>query len=374
MNTFKRAYFWVYSIAIITIIVLFFVNDFALIDLHKTSVVMGIAIDSTSPESLEVTAQISVPTKTNNDTGSEGDFVEVSGEGATIAQALEGINAKTGFSLKLYFCKLILLGEGCKDRDIFELLDFFYRNNYADITAKVALCEGEAKKILQGKSAFGNDSYDGVLRILGSELKGAGKVSESNLKSVAQSQHSPSNMAYMPYISTSIGKEGEFDSSQTALFNNGKYVATLDEKQAFAFNLITSDIRFTVVTEDVDGISTSLGLKDVKGGVDLKIKDGKPSIEYSLSAKANLQAVNNQATIKELATNYVIPDDVLNGISKKIEAMGKSMIDKSIATDCDFLGLKEQCKRKYYNIYKEGLEDFLKELTYSFSIKLEETK
>ena len=85
---------------------LFFSNDFGLVDIHKSSIVVAVGVDA-EEDGYSVTAQAAVPTPAQGE-GSAA-YTRVTGKGATVAEALDDINAKTGFYPKLTFCNLVIL-------------------------------------------------------------------------------------------------------------------------------------------------------------------------------------------------------------------------------------------------------------------------
>lgn len=136
----------------VAMLFLLFSNDFGLVDIHKASIVVAVGVDVTE-SGYEVTAQAAVPTPAQGE-GSAA-YTQVTGEGVTVAEAVDDINAKTGFYPKLAFCNLVILGENCKDSRLFTVLDYFYRNDYVPLTALVAMCRGSAKELLGQKPADG---------------------------------------------------------------------------------------------------------------------------------------------------------------------------------------------------------------------------
>ncbi|MBE7088495.1 MAG: hypothetical protein E7370_03120 [Clostridiales bacterium] len=196
---------------------LFFTNDFGLVDIHKTSIVMAVGIDIEEDNSFLVTAQIAVPQPSEN--GENTSYTEVSGKGVTVAEALNEINSKTGFYPKLLHCRLILLGESCKSKNVFETLDYFYRNEYAQLTALVTMCKGKAQELLSMPTPMATMTTLSLQRILSDELKKSANVSTVNLKELAQDSQSPSKACYIPYIET------EMQGSVKGVEQDGKKIA-----------------------------------------------------------------------------------------------------------------------------------------------------
>ena len=181
----------------VAMLFLLFSNDFGLVDIHKASIVVAVGVDVTE-SGYEVTAQAAVPTPAQGE-GSAA-YTQVTGEGVTVAEAVDDINAKTGFYPKLAFCNLVILGENCKDSRLFTVLDYFYRNDYVPLTALVAMCRGSAKELLGQKPADGGMSSSAIQRAMSEELKNSANASTINLKLLAQDANSPSASAYMPFI------------------------------------------------------------------------------------------------------------------------------------------------------------------------------
>ena len=194
---FKRIAAVIYAVVIIAMAFLFFTNDFGLVDIRKTAVIIGAGIDLTQ-DGVSVTAQVAIPQPSEN--GESTQYIEVEGEGVTVADALNEINKKTGFYPKLVFCKLLILGESCREGEIFEILDYFYRDDYTQLTPVIAMCKGSAGKLLASKMRFGNTATVSIERLLSDEAKKSGNVSTVNLKIIGIDDNSPSQACYMPFI------------------------------------------------------------------------------------------------------------------------------------------------------------------------------
>ena len=96
LRRFSVVFFW---ILLIFLAGLFFTNDFGLIDISKSTIITAVGIDSDGEE-VQITAQLAVPKPSQS--GENVEYAEVQGSGKTIADALNEINAKTGFYPKLH--------------------------------------------------------------------------------------------------------------------------------------------------------------------------------------------------------------------------------------------------------------------------------
>ncbi len=193
----KRYSFVIFWLLIIALSALYFTNDFGLVDIHKTAIIAAVGVD-VEGEEVQVTAQLAVPKPSQS--GENVEYTEVQGSGETIADALNEINAKTGFYPKLQFCKLILLGDSCQKRNIFQVLGCFYRKNYSELTALVAMCKGKASEMLSMPVPTSDMNSTAIQRVLAEELKKSANVSSVSLKDIAVDNFSKSAAVYMPYV------------------------------------------------------------------------------------------------------------------------------------------------------------------------------
>ena len=198
LRRFSVVFFWLLFLALMG---LFFTNDFGIVDIHKTSIIVAVGIDSTENE-VQVTAQLAVPKPSQS--GDNIEYTEVQGSGETVADALNEINAKTGFYPQLQFCKLILLGDSCKDKNIFRLMGCFYRKNYSELTALVAMCDGKASETLGLPTITSDMTTTVIQRALADELMKSANVSTACLKTIAESNYSKSAACYMPFVEANI--------------------------------------------------------------------------------------------------------------------------------------------------------------------------
>lgn len=391
---FKRALNVVYAAIILVFTVLFFTNDFGIVDIRKTSVVIGAGIDIVE-NGVRVTTQLAVPQPSEN--GENTLYTEVDGQGATVADALKEINTKTGFYPKLIFCHLIVLGESCKEGDIFALLDYFYRNEYTTLTPLVAMCDGDAAEFFKMQPSLGSNATEAVGRILDDEGKKSGNVSTVNLKTIGNGQHSAARSCYMPYITylkynggdedegqgapqtgsgggSQSGGDSEFICNRTALFTDGKFAGILGEEQAFALNLLKNEIRRAVVACSEGDERYSVGLRNCGGGVGLAIEEGQPKVTISFSATAQVQDKDGQGSPDELAERGVLSPQLLEGCKRELGNYFSSLTDALSSADCDALDIRTMLYRHHYGDYEALKEGILRDMQVEYKIDIKSVK
>lgn len=429
MKKFKISYLTAafYWILIIFLTGLFFTNDFGLVDIHKTSIITAVGIDNVEEE-VEVTAEIAVPQPSQS--GDAIKYTQVQGSGLTIADALNEINAKTGFYPKLQFCRLILVGDSCKDKELFRMLGCFYRKNYSELTALVAMCEGKASEMLSMKSPVADSTSEAIRKVLSDEIEKSANASTANLKTIAISEYSKSRSCYMPFVqvnapgtsedgldgdgvggekpgqggqggqgggSGSGGSEGgsgggesggqsgqsgsqssggqpeevEFSSRKTAIFLNGKFKGILDERQSFALDLVQNDIRLAVLPCDAEGTHYTLGLKNIKSGTKLDIVEGEPELVISVSATTQIQGVRVKVEPSKTINDDVVPQSVINGAKAELEDRFNQLVAICRETDCDVFGLRETLYKRKPAEYENFKSDLLQVMKVRYDIKIQ---
>lgn len=176
---------------------LFFTNDFGLIDIQKTAIVMAVGIDHEGPTFI-LTTQIAVPQ--SSDQGEQAQAVQIESRGETIADAFNQINAKTGWYPKLVFCNLVVLGEQMIKSNVFDALDFFLRDEYMSDKCLVAACEGTAKEILNTKTPIDPMSGVAAQKVLSDHAARVGTVASNTLREFAMGYFSYSKSGYLPVL------------------------------------------------------------------------------------------------------------------------------------------------------------------------------
>ena len=289
---------------------LFVSNDFGLIDIEKTAIVLSVGIDK-KDEDFFVTAQIAVPEK-NGNTG-KAKNVEILGTGRTVAEAMKNINAKTGWYPKLVFCDVIVIGEDTAKQNVFDILDYFLKEEYMSDACTVATCEGEAGKLLSVKTPMEQLSAIEIQKLISDHSAKSGLVVQSSLRTFAIGYYGISASGYLPVLkkkplttekdeqtggsneNQSDGGEGEkdkkpsvFTANDTALFSDGKQVAVLDSDETFAYSAVCSDLRLAPYLTEYDDNYYSLIITKNKPTLRLIFENDRPVLKIDVELMAAL--------------------------------------------------------------------------------------
>lgn len=389
----KRSLSILYVLIFIALTFLFFTNDFGLLDLRKTSVVIGVALDIDDGE-VQLTAQLAVPQPAEN--GENTKFNTVSGNGPTVAAALNDVNVKTGYYPKLVFCKLVILGESCFNEDLTKLLDYFYRNEYTGLTLSVAACQGNAGELIGQQFPCGNSATDVIDKLLSSEAQASGNVTATTLKKIGETLFSKSGSAYMPYLENGIreesggGDEGgggsggggsgsgggnqqcgesELTCNKCAIFRNGYCAGVLPQRETFVFSLIENEVNHAFMESGEGDNAVVLGLRNCKGEVGLKFEREEPVVEFKFKATAKVQD-SADGFSPENVEDSLNNQSVFKQGEQTLTMLFNSLIEILKSSDCDALGLRTMLYKQYYNKYEKYGDTLLNDVQIKCNIKL----
>ncbi|MBQ8658178.1 MAG: hypothetical protein IJ506_03505 [Clostridia bacterium] len=392
--------------------VMFISNDFGLIDVEKTAIVMAVGIDR-EEDTFIVTSQIALPAESGQGASKTTQMVS---RGKTVAEAFEEINDKTGWYPKLVFCKLILLGENAVKENVFDALDFFLRDEYVSEDCLLAVCDGISKDFLNVKTPTNGVSSVAIQTILSAHAERVGAVMPNTLREFSASSFGDSKSGYLPVVKIetpqeSIGGEtgepqdpsgGEDQSggsggsgssggstggsgstgtqptesekvfvvSETATFREGKQVGLLSKEETFAFGAMKSDLKLAPYTVETDGEAYTLTIKHNAPEVKLSITDeGVARLKVSVSLTAGIADFSKAKDENQIRDVGAVPKKVLEGAGKKLKGEIEATIKAANAANCDLLGVTDMLKKyenKYYDAFKK---DILSRLSVSVKVK-----
>ncbi len=384
--------------------VLFFSNDFGLIDVQKTAIVMAAGIDR-DEEGFVLTSQIAVPQSSKQ--GKATEAVQLVSKGKTIAQAFEAINAKTGWYPKLVFCNLVVFGEKAAQENVFDALDFFLRDEYLTDDCQLAVCRGTAKALLNTAALVDPSSATAISKVLSPHAERVGTVRPTNLKDFSIGYFGDSQSSVLPVLkkekqqeklpedSSSSGSEnggsgeqsaqdsGEsgseeqgddsgnsgsqgdsqekpvFSAKETALFVRGRWRATLTEEETFALQAATGKLRLASYSVDAGDGTCTLTVRRNNPKLDLKIgEDGRGELTITLNMIAGVSDYSKAQGLEETKDGGSLPVGAFAAAEKKLAATLVTAYEKARAVGCDVFALEERLvkyKRRKYHAYKDSI-------------------
>lgn len=377
-------------VALFLISLLFFSNDFGLIDIEKTAIITAIAVDKAEDGEYEVTCQIAVPEASN--AISENQKAQITGKGSTIGNAIKNIGSVSGWFPQTIFCNLIILGNDVLDQDVIIVLDFFHKTMRVQDSAQVVLAEEKAKSLLDATTPLDNISSFAIQKIL---LKNPGfdqDVYAVDIKTFCVGYYGRTNSSLMPMVKVITEKQDDssdsqgqgssqgqnsssqgdtktkgknaFDATTTALFLRGRKVGELNKEQTNTLNMLTKKVNGSAfAVDDVDGINYLLTIK--KSDYKIKVNADQNNLFVDLKIKLYCQISDQTSKLNEgvFVNSDVLPDNVKKATENMITQNVLDLLKTSKQTGCDFLYLKEKLYRfcnKQYSRYKDNYLDAMK--------------
>ena len=148
---------------IFIVCIIFFSNDFGIIDIKRAAIITAIAIDYEENE-YSITTQIDVPEAT--DKNEEKAKTQITTKGETIASAIKHIGSSTGWFPQLYFCNLIIIGSDVSSENTIKILDYFAKTLRVQDSANVILSSTKGSDLLSISSPFDDISSFAIQKIL----------------------------------------------------------------------------------------------------------------------------------------------------------------------------------------------------------------
>lgn len=360
----------------------FFSNDFGLVDIQKTAVILAAGIDR-SGEGYELTAQISVP-KGGETTGGTAS-VELTGKGETVADCLMMMYADSGWIPKFDFCSLVLLGEEAAKEGAMPALNYFLHNEYMSDNCAVAVAEGSAGEMLKKTSAIDDTPSLAIHKLFSGAAEKTGAAVKNTLREFAVGTLGVSKSSFMPFIRSlphesgtgnaegsggeggANGSEGSggsgsgeggsgeaggekdapvlFRAEETALFREGKLTGLLSAEETLAFNLVRGKVKAGILTvEGEGGKPVSLSIK--RGGGSAKLgKEDVPRAKLSVRLKVLVSDRTEEDFMAGTETNVATDEDERRA-EELIASHIASLWGKCKASGCDLFLFARELYRK----------------------------
>lgn len=355
---------------VVFLLFFFFTNDFGLVDIQKTAIVTAVGIDKDGEDFL-LTTQIAVPQASKQ--GEQVEPVQIESRGKTVAEAFGEVNAKTGWYPKLVFCDVIVLGKTATEKNVFECLDYFLRNEYASDDCLLAATEGTAKEIISATTPIEKISGLAVEKVLSDHSARTGSVLPATLKSFATDYFSDGESGTMPVIRKEALEEGEenvFFASETALFSRGIMVGKLNARQTFALAAVKQKLRLAPYGTENAGSKYTLLVKKNSPKRELHIDERtQTSLKIRLKIVAGEDDVSTPHTVTELGSVGKIPRAVFDAAEKNLREEIESVFETGKQCECDVFDAVKLLKRRERDYYPAYKNDLLSRLSLDVEVK-----
>lgn len=419
-NTHARNTVRYYILIIVALSFLFFSNDFGLLDVQKTAIIMAVGIDKEG-EDFIITSQVAIPQDSKQ--GKATESVQIVSRGKTVADAFEEINAKTGWYPKLVFCRLILLGNTTTQENVFDALDYFLRDEYFSDNCYVATCEGYAKDLLNQAALVDSTSSVAIEKVLSDHAARVGTVLPTTLREFSIGYFGDSQSGFLPIVTTQPqqektqskndqnnqngkseqsnggqGGQGQTGQSQgssqsdqadqnktlekpvfsaktTALFVRGKQVSTLTAEETFAFNAVKNTLRLAPYTLPKDEAACTLAIKQNSPKISLKVNEnGEGRLKIQLRLTAGTLDFSKALSLNQISDAGDVPDGIFALAEQKLSAEILSVFEKTRNVECDLFGVQDLLVKRKPRALHKYKKEILKNTRAEISVRFENVR
>lgn len=419
-NTHTRNTVRYYILIIVALSFLFFSNDFGLLDVQKTAIIMAVGIDKEG-EDFIITSQVAIPQDSKQ--GKATESVQIVSRGKTVADAFEEINAKTGWYPKLVFCRLILLGNTTTQENVFDALDYFLRDEYFSDNCYVATCEGYAKDLLNQAALVDSTSSVAIEKVLSDHAARVGTVLPTTLREFSIGYFGDSQSGFLPIVTTQPqqektqskndqnnqngkseqsnggqGGQGQTGQSQgssqsdqadqnktlekpvfsaktTALFVRGKQVSTLTAEETFAFNAVKNTLRLAPYTLPKDEAACTLAIKQNSPKISLKVNEnGEGRLKIQLRLTAGTLDFSKALSLNQISDAGDVPDGIFALAEQKLSAEILSVFEKTRNVECDLFGVQDLLVKRKPRALHKYKKEILKNTRAEISVRFENVR
>lgn len=385
--------------------ILYFSNDFALIDIEKTAIIVAMGIDK-AEEGVEITAQIGVPQAT--DQALDNDDTLINAKGKTVMDAIEILSKRSGWFPKLSFCNVIIFGKDLANDDISVIVDHLLASEHFQNSALLAVCDGPAKDFLSTPTPLDSISSFAIQKVLLENGAASSSVLDANIKDFAESTHGRNKCGYMPYITIISGDakgqdssssattkfeidednrpidgllevlplEGSggggssggsgggesksptaiFDASKTAVFKDGKICDILTDKETIAFNLLNLPADRVILTAEADGKTSALEVfhSTHKVWLDYGVK---PTLNMKMKITVRIaDGTSEKGEENSLGRRATVPQEFLDALEKDLTKTLQGLATRVLSSETDLFGIRNLT----YKFHHKSYEDYKK--------------
>ncbi|MFC5714369.1 Ger(x)C family spore germination protein [Thalassorhabdus alkalitolerans] len=314
--------------------------------LKDYTLVKAISIDITEDKRYITTVSAPLP-------GGEGEGDQVvSTEGYTMGENKILLNRKMPEQVDDSKLKVLLLGEGAVDEDIFPYLDRFYRNPQSALDARVAVVKDKAQKALFFSNKHKPETPDYI-----SELMESGEVTtlipKLNIQFICPLLFDEGHDLLLPSLRVTA-EDIEIDG--LTMFNGRKKAGELTSEESTLFlmwnNQTGKEAEFTFKVGDQNERNLNfihVSVMEMTRDLDVEVDDSTQEVEVFM----NMELMVN---VDEYPPDDLLEREVTASLNQlmeqQLEEQSKELFDKMKEVNCDGLGIGRKIIANDYSFWE----------------------
>ncbi|WP_028777994.1 Ger(x)C family spore germination protein [Shimazuella kribbensis] len=270
--------------------------------------------------------------------------------GRTPRETRDKVDRKLSNYFRAYKNRVVMIGEELAKKDIYPILDIFYRDPHSSLNAKIVVAQGKASDLLAMKKVGNTLISDEIPKLIdGSEEKTL--VTAENIQSICPVLFDPGEDILLPYLTK---KETDIECAQLAMFHNRIFTGVLNPNESTMFLLLKgSPGKIARMTrEEIDSDNSSPITFDVeKAKHDMQVRvQPKGKIVVTLHADWKIG-------ITEYAQNHLNEQKIVDRLNRKISEdmtrLARQTIKKMQEAQCDGFGIGRRIIAFHPQVWKK---------------------
>jgi Ger(x)C family germination protein len=307
----------------------------------------------------DVTTTASIPQSVAPEAGGQSLLNQAfSATGHTARQSRLLLDRKVSERLDASKNQIIIFGEDAAKKDIYPLLDVFYRDPKSALNAKLAVTKGSAKDVISNKYLETESGSTGIGEYLRDVIKSseeAATVTKETIQSVCPVMFDPGQDFTLPYI---IPLKHSAKVDGVAVFHGEKMVGTILGPTSVMYVLLTGQ-HYTKAMSTTRKISNDKKIK-INNFTSFKVKKNKRVIDVKVSPTGEI-SVDLQLKTRVVITEY--PHNNLNSpgevkkveneLSAKLTKESQKIVAKLQKMNADTFGIGRELMALHYPVWKK---------------------
>ncbi|BFT69354.1 Ger(x)C family spore germination protein [Paenibacillus sp. P36] len=282
---------------------------------------------------------VSIPTvKSSLESSAKVVTPKVSAEGHTVLEASNFLQQVVSQHMDLREIRILLVNEKYAKKDLYEGLDFFYREAHFPISVYIAVTDSSAHNIVQlaveDRSLISEYLYD--LLKSGEE---DGMIPRESPYLISSTLNKPGKDIVLPYVISSTIK-GRARIDGIALFHNKKMTGKLKDEVARTFVMLSPQKSHGMLTEQIGPKDSYVTFSFESKHENMKI-DTQNGITVNLYATLLCQLVDNPTGEKLNESRTV---EMGRQLERLLTERAKEMVKQLQTANCDGYGIGYRIK------------------------------
>ncbi|MFC5700215.1 Ger(x)C family spore germination protein [Cohnella faecalis] len=315
-------------------------------ELKNIRMVHTAGVDLIDDESIRLT--VSIPT-VKASIESQGTVVtpKVSGEGHSVQEASMNLQEVVSQHMDLRETRILLVNRKLAEKNLYEGLDFFYREAHYPINVYIAVTDPSAQKIVQleveDRSLISEYLYD--LLVSGEE---EGLIPKESPYLITPIMFTAGIDNVLPFlIEANVKNRAKING--VALFHEAKMTGKLDDIHARTYVLLTNKKTYGTMTEKIGPKNTYVTLTFDTASHRYKLNtEGR--IKADIYVKINGELIDNPSGIR-------IDKSEINLLERKLEDILTKRAEETISqlqqAKCDGLGIGQRIKATHNRLWRK---------------------